>query len=213
MLKNSIIATVVALVLSACSTETQQKTYSLDGSVDASRDGKAYLYVLLPEYQKLMLLDSADVRHGGFRFSGTVDEPMEAFVRLKGDTTAYCFVLTNNRLTMTIEDDTYSVQGSPSNRALSQLLADRYAFEKRRESLQAAYKKQSADSTLTMVVEDSLMTAYHQAGVDYRRLLLERLTKKVPGYPLMGRVALRMFGGEMLQCEIDSVSLLLKNPR
>ena len=46
MLKNSIIATVMALVLSACSTETQQKTYSLDGSVDASRDGKAYLYVL-----------------------------------------------------------------------------------------------------------------------------------------------------------------------
>ena len=72
MLKNSIIATVVALVLSACSAETQQKTYSLDGSVDALRDGKAYLYVLLPEYQKLMLLDSADVRHGGFRFSGTV---------------------------------------------------------------------------------------------------------------------------------------------
>ena len=175
MLKNSIIATVVALVLSACSAETQQKTYSLDGSVDASRDGKAYLYVLLPEYQKLMLLDSADVRYGGFRFSGTVDEPMEAFVRLKGDTAAYCFVLTNNRLTMTIEDGTYSVQGSPSNRALSQLLADRYAFEKRRESLQAAYKKQSADSTLTKVVEDSLMTAYHQAGVDYRRLLLERL--------------------------------------
>lgn len=138
---------------------------------------------------------------------------MEAFVRLKGDTAAYCFVLTNNRLTMTIEDGTYSVQGSPSNRALSQLLADRYAFEKRRESLQAAYKKQSADSTLTKVVEDSLMTAYHQAGVDYRRLLLERLTKKVPGYPLMGRVALRMFGGEMLQCEIDSVSLLMKNPR
>lgn len=64
MLKNSIIATVVALVLSACSAEKQQKTYSLDGSVDASRDGKAYLYVLLPEYQKLMLLDSADVRHG-----------------------------------------------------------------------------------------------------------------------------------------------------
>jgi len=207
MLKNSIIATVVALVLSACSAETQQKTYSLDGSVDASRDGKAYLYVLLPEYQKLMLLDSADVRHGGFRFSGTVDEPMEAFVRLNGDTAAYCFVLTNNRLTMTIEE------GSPSNRELSQLLADRYAFEKRRESLQAAYKKQSADSTLTKVVEDSLMTAYHQAGVDYRRLLLERLTKKVPGYPLMGRVALRMFGGEMLQCEIDSVSLLMKNPR
>ena len=29
----------------------------------------------------------------------------------------------------------------------------------------------------------------------------------------MGRVALRMFGGEMLQCEIDSVSLLLKNPQ
>lgn len=213
MLKNSIIATVVALVLSACSAETQQKTYSLDGSVDALRDGKAYLYVLLPEYQKLMLLDSADVRHGGFRFSGTVDEPMEAFVRLKGDTAAYCFVLTNNRLTMTIEDGTYSVQGSPSNRALSQLLADRYAFEKRRESLQAAYKKQSADSTLTKVVEDSLMTAYHQAGVEYRRLLLECLTKKVPGYPLMGRVALRMFGGEMLQCEIDSVSLLMKNPR
>ena len=206
MLKNSIIATVVALVLSACSAETQQKTYSLDGSVDASRDGKAYLYVLLPEYQKLMLLDSADVRHGGFRFSGTVDEPMEAFVRLKGDTAAYCFVLTNNRLTMAIEDGTYSVQGSP-------LLADRYACEKRRESLQAAYKKQSADSTLTKVVEDSLMTAYHQAGVDYRRLLLERLTKKVPGYPLMGRVALRMFSGEMLQCEIDSVSLLMKNPR
>ena len=97
----------MALVLSACSTETQQKTYSLDGSVDASRDGKAYLYVLLPEYQKLMLLDSVDVRHGGFRFSGTVDEPMEAFVRLKGDTAAYCFVLTNNRLTMTIEDGTY----------------------------------------------------------------------------------------------------------
>ena len=57
------------------------------------------------------------------------------------------------------------------------------------------------------------MTACPQAGVEYRRLLLERLTKKVPGYPLMGRVALRMFGGEMLQCEIDSVSLLMKNPR
>lgn len=28
----------------------------------------------------------------------------------------------------------------------------------------------------------------------------------------MGRVALRMFGGEMLQCEIDSVSLLMKIP-
>lgn len=66
--ENSIIATVVALVLSACSAETQQKTYSLDGSVDASRDGKAYLYVLLPEYQKLMLLDSVDVRHGGSVF-------------------------------------------------------------------------------------------------------------------------------------------------
>lgn len=213
MLKNSIIAALVAVALSACSAETQQKSYSLDGSVDASLDGKAYLYVLLPEYQKLMLLDSADVRHGGFRFSGTADEPMEAFVRLKGDTTVYCFVLTNNRLTMTIGEGTYSVYGSESNRVLSQLLADRHAFETRRKSLQAAYRKQSADSTLTKSVEDSLMVAYHQVGIDYRRHLLERLSKKVTTYPLMGEVALRMFSRDMLQSEVDSVNLLLKNSR
>ena len=141
------------------------------------RDGKAYLYVLLPEYQKLMLLDSADVRHGGFRFSGTVDEPMEAFVRLKGDTAAYCFVLTNNRLTMTIEDGTYSVQGSPSNRACRSCLPTGMRLKAPRIAA-GCLQKQSADSTLTKVVEDSLMTAYHQAGVEYRRLLLERLTKK-----------------------------------
>ena len=213
MLRNSILAAALALVAVACTQNSAKPGFTIDGTVGRDISGIAYLYVLLPEYQELMAIDSATVKNGGFRMTGSVDEPMEAFLKIKGDTSAYCLVLTNNSLTMSIGDGTYSVQGSPSNRVLSQLLADKAAFVKRRESLQSDYKRMAADSTLTKPVEDSLMVAYHQAGVDYRRRLLSRLTKEAPRYPLMGRMALRIFSRDMFQQEVDSVSQLLKQPR
>lgn len=210
MLRNSIIAALLAASALACTQNSSTPCFTIDGTVGQGGDGTAYLYVLLPEYQELMMLDSAAVKKGSFRLAGSVDEPMEAFLKIKGDTTAYSLVLTNNSLTINIGDGTYSVQGSPSNRALSQLLADREAYAKRRESIQSAYKKHVADTTLTKPIEDSLAVAYHQAGVYYRRRLLTRLTKSAPRYPLMGRVALRLFGPDLLQHEADSVATLLK---
>ena len=198
------------MILAACQGESPQKAYSIEGTIaDLRADGKAYLYVMLPEYQKLMLLDSAEVRNGAFRFNGSVDEPMEAFVRLKGDTAAYSFVLTNNRLSMTVGDGTYVVQGSRSNLDISLMLADVARRDSRRDSLQKVYKKMAADSTLTKPVEDSLMLAYHKTGADCRRRLLSRLVRVAPVRPLAASVALRMIGGDMLQSEIDSVRRLM----
>ncbi len=208
-LKNNILAAVAGLALVACTAETSQQGFSLDGYHDGQQDGYAYLYVLLPEYQRTMPIDSVKVRSGKFHFSGVAEEPMEAFVKFSGDSLVYDFILTNNRLEMNVQSGGYSVQGSPSNRQLSKLLAYRESFNKRRADLQSEYKKAIADSSLTRLAEDSLMVAYRQAGVDYRKKLLTTMSFSAKRYPLIGQMSLRIFGKDLLQSQVDSIKSLI----
>ncbi len=207
--KNSILATIIGLAIAACSNEATKHTFTIDGVNDHQMDGYAYLYVLLPEYQKIMPIDSVKLKSGKFQFEGETEEPMEAYIKFSGDSLSYDFILTNNRLEMNVSSSNYSVQGSPSNRQLSKLLGYREEFRKRRDTLQKEYKKNIADSILTRTVEDSLMVAYHQVGIDYRQKLVKTLSFSVPRYPLMGKMALRIFGKDLLQHQADSIKSLI----
>ena len=213
MLKNSLISIAATLLLAACSSETAQPEFTFDGTVEGHDGQKAYLYVLLPEYQELMAIDSAKIKSGAFHFEGTVDKPMEAIVKMQGDSVICPFVLTNNQLAMQIESGTYSVQGSQSNNRLSAMLAERTRFDERRDDLQKEYKRHIADTTLTRILDDSLALAYQQAGVDYRKRLLTHFTRNAEHYPVMCRTALRIFSKDLYQSQADSVLSLLSNQK
>lgn len=207
--KNSIIAAIIGSSIASCSNESTKQGFSINGSNDHQADGYAYLYVLLPEYQKIMPIDSAKLKSGKFQFEGETEEPMEAYIKFSGDSLSYDFILTNNRLEMNVSSSSYSVHGSPSNRQLSKLLSYRDEFNRRRDALQKEYKKNIADSILTRTVEDSLMASYHQVGIDYRQKLVKTLSFSAPRYPLMGKMALRVFSKDLLQCQADSIKSLI----
>ncbi len=208
-LKNSILAAAVGLSIASCTKETASQGFSINGSNDRQTDGYAYLYVLLPEYQKIMPVDSVKMQSGKFLFEGTTEGPMEAFVKFTGDSLLYDFILTNNRLEMKVSPESYSVQGSPSNRQLSKLLGYRDEFNKHRDALQKEYRGFIADSTLTRTIEDSLTAAYRQVGIDYRKKLVRTLSFSAPRYPLMGKMALRIFSKDLLQHQADSIKSLI----
>lgn len=185
--------------------------YVLEGVLPSSLASAdtARLYVLMPEYRQLVLVGADKIDSSRFCFTGHCDVPVEAFVTIGNDSVAYCLVLSNNRLTMRIDGDGYAVNGSESNRKLSQLLAKKTAMEEKRGELQAAYRKMAADSTLTEVREDSLLRCYRAELTDFQQAVTVAVMENADRYPLMRRVALRSFQKWLTQEQADSLAAVL----
>jgi len=203
--KSTLAALLLCLV--SCGSEGHSPSFVIDGYVRSDHPVREVgLYKLLPEYQKLTLVDRVAVDGGHFRFTGKSPDAAEAFVRLDGDTTAYCFVLTDNRLTMHIDaDGSYSLAGSKPNVLLSSLLADRKKMRKEQSRLQGEYRRCVGDSSLTRMIEDSLLRLYRQVGEDYRRQAAKDLAELASAYPATGRLALRMLQSELSNEQVDSL--------
>lgn len=211
--KNSlfwIAVAVVSLSLSGCSEERPGGSYVVDGRVVSETDGTVWLYQMLPEYGQLTKADSVEMKRGKFRFAGSVVEPMEAFVRIEGDSLAYPFVLSNNHLTIHVGvPGDYSVFGSASNARLSSLLEKRGKMRESRRAIQSEYMRLAADSALNRMMEDSLAVRYRTLRADFGEEVVRTVSANAAAYPLMGRTALRLFDDCLTQAQADSLAALV----
>lgn len=209
-IRNKALASAALLALAGCGGGETPGGYVVSGYIGGGKEASfARLYKLLPEYQKLMLVDSVAVAGGRFRFEGKSPEAAEAFVRIEGDTTAYCFVLTDNRITIRIGEGGYTLDGSLPNRKLSALLSDNAAMHRERRRLQDEYRRLAGDSVLTKAVEDSLLLRYRRVLADYRSRTAAEISTTAAAYPVTGRLALRLLQRDLTQESADSLAWLL----
>lgn len=182
----------------------------VEGHVASEADGTVWLYQMLPEYGRLTKADSVEMKRGKFRFVGSVSAPMEAFVKIEGDSVAYPFVLSNNDLTVHIGVlGDYSVFGSASNARLSSLLEKRRKMRESRRSIQCEYVRLASDSVLNKLIADSLSARYRNLRVDFGEEVVRMVSANASGYPLMGRTALRLFDDCLTQAQADSLAALV----
>lgn len=204
-----VFAIVLTLGVLSCGHQERRPGFEIDGTTGKVDDVMAYLYKYLPEYDKRTLADSVRVRNGKFCFVGTTDEPVEAYLRFSGDTTVYCFVLTNNRITFVVTDSIYGFTGTESNRMLSELVLEKRRFESRRAGVQAMYMGMCADSTLTRVSEDSLAAVFRATRIGFGETLAVKIAEMAKDCPLAARVSLRLYHDYMTQADVDSLTAVV----
>ena len=196
------VTVLTALTIASCGKEETKPTYEVVFKSAKTTECTACLYVLLPEYDKVQLLDSVKSQAGVYRFHGSIGDAAEAFVRLKGDTIAYSFVLTDSSL--------YRIYGSRSNDRLTRLLSQKIVNRESCRKINQSYLRLVADSTLTRTDEDSLRNLFDVEQRRFSKFVVSELSRDVADYPVMSRLALRLFYTDLLLEDRDSLMKIVK---
>lgn len=204
------VTVLTALTIASCGKEETKPTYEVVFKSAKTTDCTACLYVLLPEYDKVQLLDSVKPQAGVYRFHGSIGDAAEAFVRLKGDTIAYSFVLTDNRITIVADSSLYRIYGSRSNDRLTRLLSQKIVNREYCRKINQSYLRLVADSTLTRTDEDSLKNLFDVEQRRFSKFVVSELSRDVADYPVMSRLALRLFYTDLLLEDRDSLMKIVK---
>lgn len=211
VIKYGFAALCAIMLCASCGRTDRADSFELSGKLINGMTAKtAYLYEYLPEYGKINMIDSVAVCSGSFRFSGSRDIPVEAFVRLDSCDNAYYFMLSNARLNMRIGKNGYAVDGTADNYVVSSLVMRQRQAVNSRIEIQRSYGRQIADSTLTKQSEDSLLRLYRQIPDDFRKSLYQAIdTNAVVNKPLAD-LLFRMFSVELPVVEADSLAKKLQ---
>ncbi len=112
-------------ILASCASE-----YHIQGSSSVSLlDGKM-LFVKIPCIDGLSSIDSAEVVHGNFTMSGSLDSSMVANLYMD-ENSIMPFVVEHGKIKMTIDDTQIKVSGTPLNDALYDYIARKTSIEDR----------------------------------------------------------------------------------
>lgn len=206
-----VLVTLSLLVLIGC-TGGGEPYFLIEGSLINGRNaGKAKLYKFMPEYDELILIDSANVENGNFQFVGHVDNTAEAYVSLDSCNDAFCFILSNDLLDMKIGCNGYIVKGTPDNELLSSLIMRRQISVNERARIQNEYVKLQKDSTLTKAIEDSLLNLYRMQSVGLSKTVFTAIESNYKKSPEFADIAFRMFSSAMSENMSDSIVNILKS--
>lgn len=115
-MKKIIYVFLMLLTLASCS-----NTYDIKGYTDVSNLDGRMLYLKVLKNNDFKTLDSCDVVHGEFHFSGVYDSICIANIMLN-DGSVLPLVLESGEITVKIENTQHTVSGTPMNEELSDFL-------------------------------------------------------------------------------------------
>ncbi len=116
MHKSALLCGAVAALFSSCA-----NTFSVQGTSSVSSLDGNKLYLRVIKDNELKSLDSCDVVHGQFNFSGTLDTVRMANLFM-GDESLMPIVLEDGEITIKIDNANQTVSGTPLNDKLYQFL-------------------------------------------------------------------------------------------
>ena len=196
------------LALSACGKE-DNPGYCIEVELVNGRVAhKASLYVFIPEYEKVALIDSDKVVDNRFLLNGRFCGKAEAYVALD-DSCVYCFILSDSLMKMEIGRNGYIIRGTADNELLSSLLMRRQTAVNEKYRIQKEYLDMQADSMLTKEKEDSLLYLYRRQSAEFKDDVLALLNEHGENHELSD-IAYRLFSYVLTQSEADSIQLTLK---
>ena len=133
----------IIAVLTSCA-----ESYSIQGSSSVSSLDGSKLYLKTVKDQELKNMDSCDVVHGKFRFTGLLDTVRLATLYMDEQSLAMPVVVESGEIEIHIDNTGRSVTGSPLNDKL-------YQFINRQLSAEAARLAQQEDSLVTNFIVEN----------------------------------------------------------
>ncbi len=200
----SLMVLLCAFLLLSCA--EKRKDFVLQGELINSRSAeRAYLYRFLREYGRVELLDSADIHKSRFVIKGDCDDSAEAYIRFDKENEIYGFILSADDLYMEIGQNSYAVTGTADNVSLSQLMMKHHQGVNARKCILKEYSELIADSALTAVVEDSLLSQYRNYPLDLRNSVMSVIRENSANNILLADLVFRTMYFSLSKAQADSV--------
>lgn len=122
------------------------------------------LWIYEGDYSHVRMLSGGKVKRGYCNLRGHIEEAKTAFIKLKGDTSTYFFILEPTNQKIIINKNSFKLEGGEKNNILYNYLVTRNNLEKQRTDNQKRYFKALKDTTLMrplerkLFVKDSILT-------------------------------------------------------
>ncbi|MEG1539856.1 MAG: DUF4369 domain-containing protein [Muribaculaceae bacterium] len=165
------ISSVILIAIVACGCTNISNNYQVTGDITGHKHADSvFLYTYEKDYKSLCLLNKCKVnRNSTFRLDGVNNNSKIAFLKIKGDTIPYYFVLNNDNVNLSIKKNGYILQGNAENRDYFAYRCKRQEIIKTKKALWAKYKKLVSDSLLSDSIElqlkgknDELIDSLHR---------------------------------------------------
>ena len=170
-------AFVVITLVTACA-EQYSETYNIQGTSSVSVLDGSKLYLKVMSGEELKNIDSCEVVHGGFGFTGQLDTTRLAMLSIRDG--GMPLVIEKGEIKVTIDKTGNKVSGTPLNEKLYDYLDKHIQLENLREELghkeaqmifdgideRTIAKKLMAEEDILLLRKDSLETAFILANMD-----------------------------------------------
>ena len=143
-----------SLLLASCG-----KTYSIEGESSVSVLDGMTLYVKVPDGERTVTIDSAEIVHGGFKMKGRVDSVVIASLYV-GDESIMPVVIERGKIQIKIDNARMTVKGTPLNNKFNDFITKKNALDDR------AYEIERLESRMIM---DGKSPAEIRTEVDKQR--------------------------------------------
>ncbi|MGP1436710.1 MAG: DUF4369 domain-containing protein [Phocaeicola sp.] len=150
------------LLLTSCASQ-----YQIKGTSSVSRlDGKM-LFVKIPESNRLIDIDSAEVVHGLFSMTGEADSSMLAALYMD-DQSIMPFVIEKGNISISIDNARTEIKGTPLNNKLSEFITKKISIDDRAYDLEHRENQMIMDGNDPMEIEATIN--------EERKKLMDELT-------------------------------------
>ena len=168
---------VVVTLVTACA-EQNSETYNIQGTSSVSVLDGSKLYLKVMSGEELKNIDSCEVVHGGFGFTGQLDTTRLAMLSIRDG--GMPLVIEKGEIKVSIDKTGNKVSGTPLNEKLYDYLDKHIQLENLREELghkeaqmifdgideRTIAKKLMAEENMLLIRKDSLETAFILANMD-----------------------------------------------
>ncbi len=175
--------------------------YEIKGHLDGAVSGKVYLSK--QENQKIIHVDSAEIKNGDFKMSGTLDHPDIYYLQVQDKKGYLLLFLENNKMSITGNVDSLwlaKAAGSPYQDDYNAFQETLKPFEEQFKSLYMKWQqaKMSGNEALAKQIEDEYDSINKKQEKVEKEFIDEHPNSLVSPY-LLRSIAYDMEGGEMLK--------------
>lgn len=154
----------VGMFLSSCDFSTG---YKVEGNLTGVEDGKIYLSKVADN--KLVKVDSANLKGGKFSFKGEVESPTRYFIQLNGNYRVIPFFVENSKITITADPknlETLKIVGSATNDIYDSYNELLKRFDAKNKELREKYYKAKAEKNQAVI--DSVLKVDEQIQAEVK---------------------------------------------
>ena len=195
---NRILFLIVIFLLTVSCSKVSNR-FTLDISLNKKDTDSAYIYIYEQEYGALRLYDKNSVKNGRIYFAGETSEPRIAFLKFSNDSVPYYFILNNNHITFSFDDNKFILKGGNDNTQYFRYLLTRQNIENAKKYVWNKYKKYASDSILTDSIENALKIYNDKLSDSLENITIDCINTQ----NLVSEIVWRRFGNSLPDSKLD----------